>query len=217
MVEKNTAGQETLENIESHVPDSMHPVLEAAFKYRKQLLIGVGAIIAATVLYTGINAYNQRAMAKAQSEMGSILIEKSGQEKIDALEGLLASAPSSVKPAVLLELAQAAMTAGDFAKAAGYWNQLAGTTDDDLKVVARMGKAKCLQMEGKPAEAVTVLKDLQGVVQEEYSIPVTRQLAVAAEAAGDTALALQAYKDLAEQPVSDKPYIDFKVAQLEAK
>ena len=217
MAENNTAGQETLENIESHVPDSMHPVLEAAFKYRKQLVIGVGAIIAATILYTGINAYNQRAKAQTQSKMGTILIEKTGQEKIDALEGLLASAPSSVEPAVLLELAQAAMTAGDYAKASGYWNQLAGNTDDDLKIVARMGKAKCLLLSGNAAEAVTVLQDLQGMVEDEYTIPVTRQLAVTAEAAGDTALALQAYKDLAAQPVSDKPYIDFKVTQLEAK
>ena len=217
MVENNTAERETLENIESHVPNSMHPVLEAAFKYRKQIVIGVGAILVGTVLYTGFNAYTQRAMTQAQAKMGTILIEKTGQEKIDALEGLLASAPSSVKPAVLLELAQAAMTAGDYAKASDYWNRLAGDTDDDLKIVARMGKAKCLQMSGKPAEAVTVLQDLQGVVEEEYSIPVTRQLAVAAEAAGNTALALEAYKKLAEQPVSDKPYIDFKVAQLEAK
>lgn len=217
MVENNTAGRETLDNVESHVPDSMHPVLEAAFKYRKQLVIGVGAIIAAAALYTGINLYNQQAMAKAQSKMGTILVEKTGQEKIDALEGLLASAPSSVEPAVLLELAQAAMAAGDFEKASGYWNRLAGNTDDDLKVVARLGKAKCLQMAGKPAEALTVLKDLQGVVEGEYSIPVTRQLAVAAEAAGDNALALEAYKELATQPVSDKPYIDFKVAQLETK
>ncbi len=37
---------------------------------------------------------------------------------------------------------------------------------------------------------------------EEYLIPVTRQLAVAAEAAGDTDEALNAYKQLAEQPVS---------------
>lgn len=217
MVENKTDGRETLENIESHVPETMHPVLEAAFKYRKQLVIGVGAILLGTALYAGYNAYTERAMVQAQSEMGTILIEKTGQEKIEALEGLLASAPSSVKPAVLLELAQAAMGAEDYAKAAGYWNRLAGSTDDDLKVVARMGNAKCLQLAGKPAEAVTELQDLQGVVADEYTIPVTRQLAVAAEAAGNTSVALQAYKELADQPLSDKPFIDYKVAQLEAE
>ncbi len=217
MAEIKTTGQETLEDIESHVPETLHPILEAAFKYWKQIAIGVGAILVGTALYAGFSAYNQRAMAEAQSKMGIILIEKTGQEKLDALNALLASAPSSVKPAVLLEMAQAAMTAGQYDKAADYWNQLAGNTDDDLKIVARMGKAKALQLAGKPADAVTILKDLQGVVDEEYSIPVTRQLAVAAEAAGDTAQALDAYKKLAEQPVSDKPFIDYKVTQLEAK
>lgn len=217
MAVPNTNQQETLENIESHVPDSLHPVLEAAFKYRKQIVIVVSAIIAAAALYAGYNAYNQRAMASAQSEMGAILIQKSGQEKVDALKALLGSVPSSVKPAVLLELAQATMAAEAYDEAAGYWNDLAGDTDSDLNIIARMGKAKSLQLAGKPAEAVTVLKDLQGVVGEAYTIPVTRQLAVAAEAAGDNALALEAYKKLAEQPVSDKPYIDYKVAQLEAK
>ncbi len=48
MAEIKTTGQETLADIESHVPETMHPILEAAFKYRKQLFIGVRAIIAAT-------------------------------------------------------------------------------------------------------------------------------------------------------------------------
>jgi len=206
-----------LEDLESHVPGSMHPALETAYKYRKSIAMGVGAIFVCTLAYVGWGAYSSRAEAKAQAAMGSILLEKTGQDKITALEGLLASTPDSVKPALLLELAEASMNAASYDKAAGYWDSLAGATDDDLKIVARMGRAKCMVLAGKPADAVTILKDLQGTVGDEYTIPVNRQLAVAAEAAGDKAQALAAYKVLAEKQVADKPFVDYKIAQLEAK
>jgi len=217
MAQDKSTATTPLEDIESHVPESMHPAFEFAFKYRKMIALGVGAVLAGAVIYAGATAYTNRARTKAQAAMGTILLEKSGQERIDALEALLKTAPSSVESAVLLELAQAAMAAGEFDKAAGYWNQLAGETDDDLRNVARMGQAKSLILAGKPADAVAILKDLQGVVDDEYSIPVDRQLALAAEAAGDAALALATYKALAEKPITDKPFIDYKIAQLESK
>ena len=217
MAQDKSTATTPLEEVESHVPESMHPALEFAFKYRKMLALGVGAVLAGAVIYAGATAYANRARTKAQAAMGSILLEKTGQERIAALEGLIQSAPSSVEPAILLELAQAAMSAAEYDKAAEYWDRLAGDTGDDLKIVARMGRAKSLLLAGKAADAVTILKDLQGVVDDEYAIPVDRQLALAAEAAGDTALALETYKTLAEKPVTDKPFIDYKIAQLESK
>ncbi|MEF2231622.1 MAG: transcriptional regulator [Pseudodesulfovibrio sp.] len=217
MAQDKSTATTPLKDIESHAPESMHPALELAFKYRKLIALGIGAVLACAVIYAGATAYGNRARTKAQAAMGTILLEKTGQERIAALEGMLDSAPSSVRPAVLLELAQASMAAADYDKAAGYWDQIAGDTDDDLKLVARMGRAKCLTLAGKPAEAVTILKDLQGVVGDEFSIPVDRQLALAAEAAGDTALALETYRALAEKPITDKPFIDYKIAQLESK
>lgn len=217
MAENKTAQDETLVDLEAHSPASMHPILEAAFKYQKQLIVGVVAIVAVTAIYAGYSAYAARALNTAQAKLGTILIEASGDDKIAKLEGLLNSAPSSAQPAVLLELAQSCMDNEKFDKAATYWNQLSGTTDDDLNVVARMGKAKALIMSGKAQEGVTELSDLAGIVSEDFSVPVYRQLAVAAEAAGNTAKALEAYKKLNEQQLPDKPFIEFKIAQLEAK
>lgn len=217
MVENKTEEQAALDDIESHVPEQLHPILEAAFKHQKQIIIGVVAIIAVAAIYAGMTAYNQRAMTTAQAKLGTILIEASGDDKIAKLEALLGNVPSSVKPAILLELAQSSMSNAKYDKAIGYWNQLVGETDDDLKLVARLGKAKCLTLAGKGAEAVTELNDLTGVAPASFTVPVYRQLAVAAELAGDTNTALMAYQKLAKQPVPDKPFIDFKVAQLEAK
>ncbi|WP_419787374.1 transcriptional regulator [Pseudodesulfovibrio sp.] len=206
-----------LVDFESHVPDSMHPALEKAYRYRKAIASGVGAVLACAVIIAGWNVYSQRTEAKAQAALGTILLEKTGQDKITALEGLTGSVPSSVKPALLLELSEACMDAGDYTKAAGYWNDLAGYTEDDLNIVARLGQAKSLVLAGKPAEAVTILTDLQGTVDDEYTVPVNRQLAIAAEAAGNKATALTAYKALAEKQITDKPFVDYKIAQLEAK
>jgi len=217
MAENKKTEHESLEEIESHVPESMHPILEAAFKYHKQLITVVVAIIAVAAIYAGVTAYNQRNMVTAQNELGTILIEAKGEDKINRLEALLGSAPSSVKPAVLLELAQTSMNNSLYDKAEGYWNQLSGETDADLAFVARLGKAKCLTLAGKNADAVTELNELVGIAPETFIVPVYRQLAVAAELAGDKPLALETYRKLAEQSVADKPFIDFKITQLEAK
>lgn len=206
-----------LEEIESHVPEQLHPILEAAFRNMKQIVIGVVAIIVVAAAYAGITTYNARAVDAATAKLGKILIETSGDEKLAQLEGLLKDAPSSAKPAVLVELADSCMTAGQFDKAAGYWGELAGDADGNLQLVARMGKAKALTMGGKAAEAVTILKDMTGTAPEAYTVTVNRQLAVAAEQAGDTASALAAYRVLSEKGTTDKPYVDYKIAQLEAK
>ncbi|QGY38722.1 transcriptional regulator [Pseudodesulfovibrio cashew] len=218
MAENNTDGQSALEQVESHVPEQLHPILEAAFKHQKQLVIAVTAIVAIAAIYSGITAYNQRALTDTQAELGKILIKTAGEEKITKLEALLASAPSGAKPAILLELARANMTNGQYDKAADYWNQITGDTDDELRYVARLGKAKALSLAGKPAEAVVILKDLAASANPAMTLAVNRQLAVAAEQAGDNATALAAYRKVAEQQnIPDKPFIDYKIAQLEAK
>lgn len=217
MAKNTTAKDETLNDVESHVPEAMHPVLEAAFEYQKQIIVGVVAIIAVAAVYAGYTAYAKRALNTAQAKLGSILIETSGDEKLAQLEGLLSGAPSSAKPAILLELAQASMTNEKYDKAVEAWNALSGEAGDDLRMVARMGKAKALILSGKAKEALTELNDLAGIAPEEFTVPVYRQLALAAEAAGDTAKALEAYKELSGKQISDKPFIEYKIAQLAAK
>ncbi|MBI9078685.1 MAG: tetratricopeptide repeat protein [Pseudodesulfovibrio sp.] len=217
MAENNTPQQAVLEEVEAQAPQSMHPILEAAFKYQKQLIITVVAIITAAAIYAGINAYNTKAEVTAQANLGTILIEATGQEKIKRLEELLGMVPSSVTPAVQLELAQSCMTLGEYDKAADYWNQLVGNTDNDMQIVARLGKAKSLLLGGKTTEAFTELKDLAGIAPESFIIPVYRQLALTAELTGNTDEALNAYRTLSEKQISDKPFIDYKISQLEAK
>ncbi len=217
MTKNDATQQAVLDEMEAHSPDSMHPILEAAFKYQKQLIITVAIIISATAVYAGYNAYAIKMETTAQSELGIILIQAKGQDKIDRLEGLLNTVPSLVKPAVQLELAQVCMTSGDYDKATEYWEQLEGDTDNDMQIIARLGKAKSLLFAGKAADAVKELKDLAGIAPAAFTVPIYRQLALAAEAAGDNAEALSAYRTLSEKQTSDMPFIEYKIFQLEAK
>jgi len=216
MVESKTAGQATLDEIEARVPSSLHPVLETAFKHRKRIVAGVAAIILAAAAYAAYSGYSARALAEAQSQLGVIIIEASGQDRLDRLEALLGSAPSSAKAAVLAELTQSAMRLEDWDKAANAWSRLAGVADSEMNIVARLGEAKCLLLAGRADEALTGLKALAGSVPAGFAAPVYRQMALAAEKTGDTAQALQAYRRLSEEQVSDKPFIEHKIAQLEA-
>lgn len=216
MVENKTAGPAALDEIEARVPSSLHPVLEAAFKHRKEIMASVAAIILVAAAYAAYSGYSARALAEAQSQLGVIVIEASGQDKLDRLEGLLDSAPKSARAAVLAELAQSAMNLEEWDRAADAWGRLAAAANDELKVVARLGEAKCLLLAGKASESMTVLKALAASAPAGFAVPVQRQLATAAEQAGDTAQALQAYRRLSEEQVSDKPFIDHRIAQLEA-
>lgn len=214
---ENKNEQAVLDQIENHTPEQLHPFLEAAFKNQKQILVGVVAVVALAAMYAGFTAYDNKARETAAARLGTVIIETSGDEKISQLEGLLNSAPSSAKGAVLIELAETCMREGKFDQAADYWGRLAADAEGNLEYVANMGKAKALTMGGKAGDAVSILTGLAASASAEFVIPVNRQLAVAAEQAGDKAAALAAYKVLSEKNVNDKPYVDYKITQLEAK
>lgn len=217
MAETKTAQPDVLANIESHTPQALHPILEAAYQYRKQLAIAVCAILVATAAYAGYTSYSAKAIASAQSEMGMILLGSQGEEQVAKLEALLPQVPSEIKPSVVLEIAKASMAAGDYAKAEANWQALIGQTSGEMRFVVRLGKVKAMTLGGKAADALTEMKALAAEATEAYAVPVNRQLAETAEAAGDTETAIAAYKKLEEKNVNDKPFIEFKISELEAK
>ena len=217
MAESKTPQQDVLTDIESHTPETLHPILEAAFTYRKQLIIVVSVIVAAAAVYAGTTAYTRRAVTASQADLGTILTQAKGADKVAQLEQLVNDAHGSVKPAVILALAEASMDDGEFAKAAEYWGQVADEADGDTRFAAQLSQAKAMLLAGKADDALAALKGLAEDASEGYVLPLTRQIAVAAEAAGDKAEALAAYKKLAEKNVTDKPFVDYKISQLEAE
>ncbi|MGE4423443.1 MAG: tetratricopeptide repeat protein [Pseudodesulfovibrio sp.] len=216
MAATNPVQPDVLADIESHTPESLHPILEAAFTYRKQLITAVCIILAVTVAYAGYKAYSAKAEASAQARLGEIMVTSTGADRLAKLDALLGDVTDSVRPAVTLEAAQTAMSLGDYAKAGGYWESLVGMTQGEMQFVARMGRAKAMALAGKGAEALKEMKELVGTASAAYTVPVYRQLALAAEAAGDKAEALAAYKKLDGEDIGDKPYVEYKISQLES-
>jgi tetratricopeptide (TPR) repeat protein len=217
MAATNPDQPDVLNDIESRTPESLHPILEAAFTYRKQLITAVCVILAVTVAYAGYKAYSAKAEAGAQAALGEIMVSSTGADRLAKLDAMLGDVTDSVRPAVTLEAAQTAMSLGDYAKAQGYWEGLVGMTEGEMQFVARLGRAKAMTMAGHGAEALKEMKELAGLASAAYTIPVYRQLALAAEAAGDKEEALAAYKKLDGEDIGDKPYVEFKISQLESK
>jgi predicted negative regulator of RcsB-dependent stress response len=217
MAATNPVQPEVLADIEARAPESLHPILEAAFTYRKQLITAVCIILAVTVAYAGYQAYSARAEANAQAALGEIVTTSTGADRLAKLDAMLGDVTDSVRPAVTLEAAQTALELGDYTKAQSYWEDLVGQTEGEMQFVARLGRAKAMALAGHGAEALKEMKELAGLASAAYTIPVYRQLAQAAEAAGDKAEALAAYKKLDGENVGDKPFIEYKISQLENK
>jgi predicted negative regulator of RcsB-dependent stress response len=210
---------EQLEQIKKAVPDTSQRLFEFLVDNLKPIAIGCGALLLIVAIYAGVSSWRERQTAKAADALGVILIEKTDTKaRVAALEAFLKDAPGSLRPTVLLELAASAMIDRQFDKAATAWTELEGSSSPDMKVLAGIGHARSLLLAGKAPEALALLQALKGKSPEAYGVPITRQIAVAAEQAGDTKVALEAYTELATKAEgTGKPYFEFKANQLKAK
>ncbi|MES9997540.1 transcriptional regulator [Desulfovibrio aminophilus] len=217
MEENKTKPGVVLERFQDVVNRETPTILQKFVANLKPLLIGAAVIVAVAAGFAGYRMIQARTMATAQESLGVILAGNTGKEKIAALEKFLPEAPSGLRSAVLFELAGASMNLKEYDKAAGYWADLAARADGDERVVAKLGHAHALTRGGKAAEAVKELEALKQGAPEPFLVPLTRQLALAAEAAGDRQTALAAYETLAKsEAVGDRPFIESKIAQLKA-
>lgn len=210
---------EQLEQIKSTPDDTAARLLHFLVDNIKAIAIGCGAIIVAVGIYAGVNHWRANQALKAADSLGVLLIQKTDPKaRVEALETFLKDAPASLRPTVLLELAAAAMVGQQFDKASTAWTELSGSSSADMQVIAGIGHAKSLLMSGKAPEALTLLQSLKGKAPKAYELALTRQIAVAAEQAGNDKVAQDAYTELATKAEgAGKPYYEFKANQLKAK
>lgn len=215
----NPGVAEQLEQIKKVVPGTSQRLFAFLTTNLKSIVIGCGAIILAVAIYSGVNHFRQRSTEKAADALGVILIEKTeSKARVEALEGFLKDAPAGLRPSALLELAAAAMVDKQYDKAATAWTELEGSSSPDMKVIAGIGHAKCLLLQGKAPEALALLQGLKSKSPEAYATAITRQVAAAAEQAGNTPVAQAAYAELAAKDnISGKPFFEFKANQLKPK
>lgn len=205
-----------LEDLE--VSDDLHPLLQFIVDHIKPLAAGLVVFLLVIAGY-GIWEYTQgQAMTKASNELGTILAQPAGEERIAALEQFLKSAPGELKEGVRLELASELADAGQYERAAEAWQTVGKDQGQTFQVISSIGRAQSLMQDGKSKEALQVLEDALAMAGESFYVPLNRMIANAAEESGNYARAVDALKKIAASDESrPQMYLKDKIARLEAQ
>lgn len=217
MVEKDTQQTNQPNDIEQNLPQGLQSVFESISKNRKPIVIGLTSVALVIALWTGITWYNAHALTQAQNQLGEILQNTTGEERITKLAELAESAPSSIAGAVYFELATLCLDEKKYEQAREYYGKLVDDVDGENRIVAELGRTKAMMFQGEAAQAVTTLKEIANTASDSMAVPVNRQLAVAAEQAGDIPTAIAALEKLQEIGSMNQQFVEYKLDQLKNK
>ena len=211
-----------LDAIKSDVSAEAAPALGFLHKHAKVITITVLAIVAVILLGLGYKWYQAQQLNSQSTQLGVILAQKEGAERITALESFLQKTPEEFKPAVYFEIAFTATGMQDYAKAAQAWKSggdlLPG--NDPMLAVAGLGQASALNKEGKAAEGVAVLEDLLAKIKADQSVTafIKMELAALAEAAGQWEKSIATYEEIAAgQEGEGKNFFTFRIKEIKAR
>ncbi len=206
-----------LDAIEQEADQDLHPLLKAILDNLQAIGIGIGAIILVVAAYSGYTTYTRIQDDKLANALGTILVEEDPAKRMTSLKQFFNEHPSAMPVGTLLEMAHAAMLAKDYPEAAWAWSRIADVTDGAVKVMALMGQAKALSLNGNYAKALTVLDTIDTATAADFTTPVARQVAFAAEQAQDWKKALAAYEILTTKgAVTNTAFLDMKIARIKA-
>ena len=218
MTEEHKTKQEIIDEMDQHVPDELHPLLQYFVDNLKKIVAGISAIILVVAVYAGVQAYNNHNLEKNVEKLGAILLNEKGAQKIEALKALAKDCPSAMREGVRLQLATALMLNKQYLEAESIYKELEGVDDKNMSTIVSLSLVRTYMDQNQSDKALDELKKLKASAPESYRPVVSMQLANAAEQAQDWPTALESYKSLAEkaQPgVAD--YYKYKIKQIEAK
>ncbi len=214
-MDENRTQADLLKTIEQEMDSDLHPLLKKILDNIKAIGLGVGAIVVAVAVYSGVTTWQGSQHDKAVSELGAIMVMDDGAERTGKLKTFAKSGPAELRPAALLELAAVNMQAGEFDEAVQAWKALA--QKDGMRAVAGLGEARALILKGDFAAAVDVLSALKQGAGEEFVAPISSALAFAAEKAGQTDLAIAEYETMKSLTGGNSAFLDYKISKLKAK
>ena len=214
-MEENRAQTDLLKTIEQEMDSDLHPLLKKILDNIKTIGLGVGGVVVAVAVYSGVTAWQGSQHDKAVSELGAIMVMDDGADRTGKLKAFAASGPADLRPAALLELAAVNMQAGDFDGAVQAWKSL--SQKDNMRAVAGLGEARALMLGGNFAAAVDVLSALKQNAGEEFVAPISSALAFAAEKAGRTDLAIAEYEAMKSLAGGSAAFLDYKISKLKAE
>jgi hypothetical protein len=196
----------------------IHNLLILPLQYWKQSVLVIAVIVVSAGGYALFGTYQKSQAEKAETALSTLVATTSGADLLKALTAMAQTAPAGVRDAVNLELAKAALAAGDFAQAATAWAAVAKSAPASMRAVAALGQASALSQAGQHDKAVDVLEHLKADVPKAFAMTVDRQLAITAEDAGQWQKALDAYERMkADGNLQNPGFIDARIASLRAK
>lgn len=208
-----------LDAIKSDVSAEAVPALGFLHKHAQLITLVVLGAVVVLLLAFGYKWYQTRQLKTQSAQLGVILAQKEGAERITALEGFLQKTPDEFKPAVYFDIAFTATSMGNYSKAAEAWKSGGDLlpANDPMFAVAGLGLASVLQKDGKAAEGVAVLEDLLSKVNADQSLTgfIKMELAALAEAAGQWEKSIATYEEIAAaQDGEGKNFFSFRAKEL---
>lgn len=197
-----------LTELQSEVSVEAAPLLQFIVKHMGVIVTVLVLFVIALAGTAGYNWYAERTRVQAQKELSRVVMSNMGAEKVKVLQAFIAGAPSSIKTAANLALADAAMEQQDFGVAAQAFSQIAAADSQGaLGMLATLNQAQTLMRAGKAAEALPLLEKLENVMPEGQRNLVRQVMAEAALLAGDTQKAQKMFEIMAA--ASSGPEADF--------
>ena len=212
-----------LGELQSEVAVEATPLLRFVLEHARSIAIFI-VILVAAVVAVGVWHWNSaKSEREAQLELGRILIQPEGRERLEALERFLATAPVALKSGIQLEIAATALALEDMnAAAKAYGDVYASDSKGALGMMAAINQADILSRAGKFTEALAVLDAVAASAPEKMQQPVRQAVqesqAAVAEQAGQLARALAIYEDIIKQGGNvELGYYQAKAAELKAR
>lgn len=212
-----------LGELQSEVSAEATPLLTFMLAHIRTLvaiiLLGVTTVVAFGIWHW----HSARVERAAQLEFGRILAGQEGKDRLAALENFLASAPSSMKTGVQLEIAASALQMNDAARAAAAYGAVhAGDPRGALGMMAAINQADLLRQAGQPAEALAVLDSLMktasATLHKTMSQAIRESQAAIAEQTGQLDRALELYEAIVDESGNDeRGYYQAKIAELKTR
>ena len=211
----------TAQRLQDEISSEVAPAVRAVTENIKLIGLVIGIIVLIAASISGYRYYRQYTLETGQERIESILSLESQQERMQAIQDYLPQAPQRFRQGLRLELADLAMKQQRFEQAARVWNEAAQKSrKEEIRIVARLGRAKALLRSGRSEKALALLQDLADSAPEAFRRSVYFELAAAAESEGEWEQALGAYKQLKSQTElggGRASYFQYKIARLRNK
>jgi predicted negative regulator of RcsB-dependent stress response len=211
----------TAQRLQDEISSEVAPVVRAVTENIKLIGLGLGIIVLIAASISGYRYYRQYSLETGQERIESILSLESEQKRMQALEDYLPQAPQRFRQGLRLELADLALKLENYGKAAEVWEKAAqNSRKEEIKTIARLGRAKALLRAGEGEKALALLQDLANAAPKPFQKTVQLELATAAESQEAWDQALAAYKQLksqAELGGERASYFQYKIARIRSK